>query len=86
MTTRQSISLTAPNDTWLKAQIGDDKEYTSKSDLVNELIRKARVAEQKKMEAIRNQLIAAEQSGFITQSRTEILAEFKNILRHNESL
>jgi antitoxin ParD1/3/4 len=38
---RQSISLTEPNDKWLKSQI-DSKEYTSKSELVNDLIRQAR--------------------------------------------
>lgn len=38
---RQSISFTEPNDNWLKSQI-DNKEYTSKSELVNDLIRQAR--------------------------------------------
>mgnify|MGYP001627883988 CR=1 FL=1 len=37
---RQSISFTEPNDEWLKAQI-DAKEYTSKSELVNDLVRQA---------------------------------------------
>ena len=45
--TRQSISFTEPNDEWLKAQI-DSKEYGSKSEIVNDLIRKARKAEQEK--------------------------------------
>jgi antitoxin ParD1/3/4 len=30
---RQSISLTEPNDNWLKSQI-ENKEYSSKSELV----------------------------------------------------
>ena len=38
---RQSISFTKPNDEWLKAQI-DNEEYTSKSELINDLIRQAR--------------------------------------------
>lgn len=38
--TRQSISLTEPNDEWLKRQV-DEKEYSSKSELVNDLIRPA---------------------------------------------
>ncbi len=80
--TRQSISLTTPNDDWLRSQVGDGKEYTSKSDLVNDLIRKAR-ADQEKIEAIRNRLIEAEQSGFITPDRKEILAELKNTLHQN---
>lgn len=77
---RQSISLTPPNDEWLKTQI-DSEEYTSKSEIVNDLIRKAR-----KIEAIRAQLIKAEQSGFITQSRDEILTEIKEEVRHNGEL
>ncbi|WP_299208381.1 hypothetical protein [uncultured Dokdonia sp.] len=38
---RQSISFTDPNDEWLKAQV-ESKEYASKSELVNDLIRQAR--------------------------------------------
>lgn len=78
--TRQSISLTPPNDKWLKMQI-DSEEYTSKSEVMNDLIRKAR-----KIEAIQTRLIQAEQSGFITQSRDEILAEIKEKIRQNGEL
>ena len=38
---RQSISITKPNDEWLKIQI-EKEEYSSKSELVNDLIRQAR--------------------------------------------
>ena len=38
---RQSISFTQPNDEWLKSQV-DNQEYSSKSELVNDLIRQAR--------------------------------------------
>ena len=69
---RQSISFTPPNDEWLKAQV-DSKEYTSKSDVVNDLIRRAR-----EIETIRARLIQAEQSGFTTQGRADILAEIKD--------
>jgi antitoxin ParD1/3/4 len=72
---RQSISLTSPNDAWLKAQV-ESQEYASKSDVVNDLIRKAR-AKQEKLEEIRSKLIQAEQSGFVPPDRQEILAEFK---------
>ncbi len=54
---RQSISLTPPNDEWLRAQV-DSEEYTSKSEVVNDLIRKAR-----EIEYIRAKLIRAEQGG-----------------------
>ena len=69
---RQSISFTPPNDEWLKAQV-DSQEYASKSEVVNDLIRKAR-----EIEAIRARLIQAEQSGFTTQNRAEILAQIKD--------
>lgn len=69
---RQSISFTPPNDEWLKAQV-DSEEYSSKSEVVNDLIRKAR-----EIETIRARLIEAEQSGFTPQSRAEILAEIKD--------
>ena len=81
---RQSISFTPPNDEWLKAQV-ESEEYTSKSDVVNDLIRKAR-AQQSEIEAIRAKLIKSEQSGFIAQTREEILAEFKDELRHDGKL
>ena len=78
--TRQSISLTRPNDEWLKAQV-DSEEYTSKSDVVNDLIRKAR-----EIELIRAKLIRAEQSGFVEQTPADILAEFKEELRADGKL
>ncbi|MGB5642675.1 MAG: type II toxin-antitoxin system ParD family antitoxin [Gammaproteobacteria bacterium] len=77
---RQSISFTPPNDAWLKAQV-DSQEYSSKSDVVNDLIRKAR-----EIEAIRARLIQAEQSGFINQSGAEILAAIKDQARHDGEL
>ncbi|MDH3693817.1 MAG: CopG family transcriptional regulator [Gammaproteobacteria bacterium] len=77
---RQSISFTQPNDDWLKAQV-DSEEYTSKSDVVNDLIRKAR-----EIEVIRARLIQAEQSGFIQQDRAEMLAEIKDEMRRNGEL
>jgi antitoxin ParD1/3/4 len=79
--TRQSISLTPPNDAWLKAQV-ESQEYASKSDVVNDLIRKAR-AKEEKVEEIRKRLTHAEQSGFVTPNRREILAEFKKELHSN---
>lgn len=78
---RQSISLTPPNDAWLKAQV-ESQEYASKSDVVNDLIRKAR-AKEEEVEEIRSKLIQAEQRGFVTPDRQEILAEFKKDLHSN---
>lgn len=77
---RQSISFTPPNDEWLKAQV-ESREYTSKSDVVNDLIRKAR-----EIETIRARLIQAEQSRFTSQGRAEILAEIKDEARADGDL
>lgn len=74
--TRQSISLTPPNDAWLMAQV-ESSEYTSKSDVVNDLIRRAREAEQQ-LELIRAKLIKAEKSGFVTPDRDGLLAKIKS--------
>ncbi len=79
---RQSISFTPPNDEWLKAQV-DSEEYTSKSEVVNDLIRKARDCE---IAYIRSKLIKAEQSGFTDLGRDEILAKSKDELRENGEL
>jgi antitoxin ParD1/3/4 len=51
---RQSISFTTPNDNWLNSLI-ENEEYSSKSEIVNDLIRKAR-AHQNETEIIRAKL------------------------------
>ncbi|MBO6793188.1 MAG: hypothetical protein JJ895_04705 [Balneolaceae bacterium] len=75
---RQSISFTEPNDEWLKAQV-QSKEYSSKSELVNDLVRQARM-QQREIDLIKLKLEKAEQSGFSSQSQKEILAESKRLL------
>ncbi len=81
---RQSISLTKPNDQWLKDQI-ESEEYTSKSELINDLIRKAR-EKQEEIEWIRAQLIVGEQSGYTSMNKEEILIQSKEELRRNGKL
>ena len=76
---RQSISFTEPNDEWLNSQILS-KEYSSKSELVNDLIRQAR-AQQKQIDWIRMKLEKAEKSGFTSESKSEILKQSKQLLR-----
>ncbi|MCF6167137.1 type II toxin-antitoxin system ParD family antitoxin [Lutibacter sp.] len=75
---RQSISFTEPNDNWLKAQI-ENKEYSSKSELVNDLIRQAR-KQQAQIDWISSKLERAEKSGFTTDSKEQILAQSKFLL------
>jgi len=75
---RQSISFTEPNDIWLKSQI-DSQEYSSKSELVNDLIRQAR-NQQKQIDWIKAKIEKAEVSGFTNDSKNEILAQSKSLL------
>lgn len=76
--TRQSISLTQPNDKWLKAQV-DSKEYSSKSELVNDLIRQAR-NHQCQIDWISSKLERAENSGFTNNTKEQILLKSKSLL------
>jgi antitoxin ParD1/3/4 len=75
---RQSISFTEPNDEWLKAQLSN-KEYTSKSELINDLIRQAR-QQQVQIDWIRAKLDRAESSGFTGDSKDQILNQSKSLL------
>ncbi|APG65373.1 CopG family transcriptional regulator [Tenacibaculum todarodis] len=75
---RQSISFTQPNDEWLKSQV-DQKEYTTKSELVNDLIRQAR-KQQRQIDWISAKLEKAEKSGFTNLNKEQILAESKSLI------
>ncbi len=75
---RQSITFTPPNDDWLKAQV-DSQEYTTKSDVVNDLIRKAR-KEQEELDLLRAKLIRAEQGGMSDRSPEQIRQDVKKRL------
>ncbi|MCK5814876.1 MAG: CopG family transcriptional regulator [Flavobacteriaceae bacterium] len=74
---RQSISFTQPNDEWLKNQV-DSKEYSSKSELVNDLIRQAR-KQQRQIDWISSKLEKAENNGFTNSNKEQILAESKSL-------
>jgi antitoxin ParD1/3/4 len=75
---RQSISFTEPNDEWLKKQV-ESKEYSSKSELINDLIRQAR-NQQQQLDWIRKKLEKAEESGFTSDSQEQILKQSKELL------
>jgi antitoxin ParD1/3/4 len=77
---RQSISFTEPNEEWLRAQV-EAQEYSSKSELVNDLIRQAR-KQQAKIDWIAAKLERSEKGGFTNDSKEQILAESKK--RMNE--
>jgi antitoxin ParD1/3/4 len=75
---RQSISFSKPNDEWLKSQI-ENEEYSSKSELVNDLIRQAR-KQNAHIAWIREKLEISERSGFTSDSKEEILKQSKALL------
>jgi len=75
---RQSITFTQPNNEWLKNQV-DKKEYASKSELINDLIRQAR-GQQRQIDWISSKLERAENSGFTNKSKKQILTESKALL------
>jgi len=75
---RQSISFTKPNDEWLKAQINNE-EYSSKSELVNDLIRQAR-KQHAQIDWIRAKLEKSEISGFTNDAKEQILKQSKSLL------
>ena len=75
--TRQSISFTQPNDDWLKTQV-ESKEYSSKSELVNDLVRQAR-KQQRQIDWISSKLKSAENSGFTIDSKEQILSISKSL-------
>ena len=82
--TRQSVSFTDPNNAWIQSQV-EKNEYKNKSELINDLVRKARV-KQEKLDFIRGKLITAEKNGFSNQSQDDMLAEIKKGLNIGKQL
>ncbi len=76
--TRQSITFSKPNDEWLKTQV-ESEEYSSKSELVNDLIRQAR-KQHAQIDWIRAKLEKSERSGFTSDTKEQILIQSKSLL------
>ncbi len=72
---RQSISLANQNDEWLKQQVANE-EFTSKSEAVNYLIKKARERDAYH-EYVQMKIDSGLKSGFSTKTKEELLAEIK---------
>ena len=72
---RQTITVTEPNDRWMKQKV-EENEYASKSELINDLIRRQREQENERI-WLRNELIKGEESGLSTKTMAEILDEAK---------
>ncbi|MBT42825.1 MAG: CopG family transcriptional regulator, partial [Idiomarina sp.] len=64
--------LTDKNDAWLRYQVEETGEYNTKSELINDLVRRAR-----RVEEINKKLEASETSGLVEQSSEDMLKEFK---------
>ena len=82
--TRASISISPPNDEWIKTQI-ESEEFSSRSDVVNDLIRKAR-KEQDEIETIRAALIEGERSGTSIKTPDDIINAVIERRRKNGTL
>ncbi len=72
---RQSISFTEPNDKWLRDLV-ESQEYSSKSEIINDLVRQARY-QQRQVDFIRSKLETAEKSGFTLDRKEEIIKASK---------
>ncbi|SFH87373.1 ribbon-helix-helix domain-containing protein [Halpernia frigidisoli] len=78
---RQSITLAEKNDEWLKNQV-EEQEFSSKSEVVNYLIKKAR--DQKEYnDYVQMKIDRGLKSGRAPhQTKEEILAEFKSRIKN----
>ena len=77
---RFTISFTEPNNEWLKEQV-ESKEYSSKSELINELIRKERQREDEN-KWLKEKLTHSRNSGITSSDRDMILREAQT--RYND--
>ena len=82
--TRASISISTPNDEWIQSQIKSE-EFSSRSEVVNDLIRKAR-KEQGEVEYIRAALIEGEKSGFSSRTPEDVKKTVLKRLQDNGKL
>ncbi len=86
--TRASLSISVPNELWIQTQI-DCGEFASRSEVVNDLIRKER-EKTRERDYIRTMLIAGEKSveehGWVTETSEQMLAGFKERARANGKL
>lgn len=73
---RHSISLTSPNDGWLNSQVKNEG-YSSKSELINDLIRQAR-KQHAQVDYIKTKIQKSEESGFTNDTKAQILKQSKS--------
>ncbi|PHS16869.1 MAG: CopG family transcriptional regulator [Kangiella sp.] len=73
---RSSITFTTPNENWIKTQI-DSQEFSSKSEVINDLIRSAR-AKENQYDYVRAMLIEGERSGLSERTPEQIMESVIN--------
>ncbi len=81
---KKTYSITETLDQYVGQRIKSG-EYATDSEYVRELIRRDQ-EENREIAYIRSKLLKAEQSGFINQSKEEMLEEFKAEMRVNGEL
>ncbi len=81
---KQSMNLSEPNDKWLADKVAS-KEYTSKTDVVNDLCRRAREREDSTKSL---EILIAEglESGISTRTAEDIRSGVQKRLRKNSQL
>ncbi|MCP4878187.1 MAG: type II toxin-antitoxin system ParD family antitoxin [Gammaproteobacteria bacterium] len=81
---KKTYSITETLDQYVGQRIKSG-EYATDSEYVRDLIRRDQ-EENREIAYIRSKLLKAEQSGFINQSKEEMLEEFKAEMRVNGEL
>ncbi len=82
---KKSISVTDQQNGWIAGQVATG-HYGNESEVIRELIRERQVREKEtaaEIEAIRAQLISAEQRGSSTVSREALRSEIKEEMRRD---
>jgi len=73
---RQAINFSGPNAEWMKAEL-EASEYSSASELVNDLIRQRRQDEEAKIEVIRELILEGVESGITDLTPRQIKQRVK---------
>ena len=84
MAKRANLLISESNEKWIQAQIGS-KEFSNRSEVLNDLIREAR-----KTEAIRERLklaeTSAEEHGWVKRTADQMLDGFRESARRDGEL
>ncbi len=81
---KQSVNFTSPNDNWLNAKVASN-EYTNKTDVVNDLIRREREREEK-FQALKTAIEEGLASGISNKTVEDIRNDVLERLRKNGEL